>query len=51
VALDSRGQRRLIESLIEDPARLTEKTESVERYRQMNVEATRQIPELIRHLL
>lgn len=51
VALDDRGQRDLIESLTLDRGRLTEKLAGVQRYRQMNMDATRKIPDLIKSLL
>lgn len=51
VALDGRGQRDLIESLTLERDKLTEKLGSVQRYRQMNIEATRKIPGLIKSLL
>ncbi|HEY2980529.1 MAG TPA: glycosyltransferase [Anaerolineales bacterium] len=51
VALDAASQSELIESLAGDRTLLTEKLESVDRYRRMNLEATRQIPTLIKGLL
>lgn len=51
VALNGKAQRALIESLICDSEKLSAMRESVERYRQMNTEATQQIPRLVQALL
>jgi UDP-N-acetylglucosamine:LPS N-acetylglucosamine transferase len=51
VALDPPSQRELIESLIREPAKLTDKLQSVGRYRHMNMEATQHIPQLIKNLI
>ena len=51
VALNGKAQRALIESLACDDGKLSAMRESVERYRQINTEATQQIPRLIQALL
>jgi UDP-N-acetylglucosamine:LPS N-acetylglucosamine transferase len=51
VALDGSVQRDLIESLIRDRGILTDKLETVERYRKMNLEAIQEIPKLVKTLL
>jgi processive 1,2-diacylglycerol beta-glucosyltransferase len=50
VALNGKAQRALIESLAYDSGKLSAMRESVERYRQMNTEATHQIPQLVENL-
>ena len=50
VALNGKAQRTLIESLVRDHEKLSAMCESVERYRQMNTEATHQIPQLVQNL-
>ena len=50
VALNGKAQRTLIESLVRDREKLSAMCESVERYRQMNTEATHQIPQLVQNL-
>jgi UDP-N-acetylglucosamine:LPS N-acetylglucosamine transferase len=51
VALDIQKQRELILTLTSEPATLAAMLESVERYRQMNTEATQQIPQLVKSLI
>jgi UDP-N-acetylglucosamine:LPS N-acetylglucosamine transferase len=51
VALDHRNQRQLVEELSQEPPKLDAMRESVNRYREMNTEGTRQIPQLIRDLV
>jgi processive 1,2-diacylglycerol beta-glucosyltransferase len=51
VALNNRDQRELIQSLLREPGKLAVMRESVNRYREMNNEATYQIPHLVQTLL
>ncbi|HVN14504.1 MAG TPA: glycosyltransferase [Anaerolineales bacterium] len=51
VALNYKSQSKLISDLINQPEKLSAKIESVNRYRQMNTEATQQIPKLVKDLL
>jgi len=51
VALDIQKQRELVQTLTREPATLAAMIESVERYRQMNTEATQQIPQLVKSLI
>jgi UDP-N-acetylglucosamine:LPS N-acetylglucosamine transferase len=51
VALDGSSQCGLIESLTHDREMLSDKLQSVGRYRRMNMEATQQIPGLIKKLI
>jgi processive 1,2-diacylglycerol beta-glucosyltransferase len=51
VALNHRDQRELIQSLIEEPGKLDAMCTTVERYRKMNTEGTREIPQLIKTII
>jgi UDP-N-acetylglucosamine:LPS N-acetylglucosamine transferase len=51
VALNNRDQRELIASLTNGGEKLSAMCESVDRYREMNNEATHQIPQLVQGLL
>jgi processive 1,2-diacylglycerol beta-glucosyltransferase len=51
VALNNRDQRELIASLTNGGEKLSAMRESVDRYREMNNEATHQIPQLVQGLL
>jgi len=51
VALEHHRQRELIESLMQRPEMLKGTAGSVDRYRQLNTEATQQIPRLVKGLL